>query len=122
MKKINIDDKEIIFWEDLVNDPNDLPAIFISSEQQDEQRINTIIDQGIGNALIVEIIGIDWDDDLTPWPAAAVFKGAAPYKGQAENYLRYVENKVLPAVKENYPGVNRFIMAGYTHVEYCKEA
>jgi predicted alpha/beta superfamily hydrolase len=114
MKKINIDDKEMIFIDDLISDPDDLPAIIISSEKENEERIKTILNYNIGNAMIVEITGISWDDDLTPWPAPAVFKGAAPYKGLADNYLRFIEDKVLFAVKENYPGVNRFIMAGYS--------
>ena len=36
---------------------------------------------------IVAIDGVDWNNDLTPWPAPGVFKKAKPFGGQAAAFL-----------------------------------
>ena len=36
---------------------------------------------------IVVIEDVNWNDDLTPWPAAGVFKKAKPFGGKAASFL-----------------------------------
>ena len=36
---------------------------------------------------IVVIPGVNWNDDLTPWPAEGVFKKAKPFGGNASSFL-----------------------------------
>ena len=38
------------------------------------------------------------DDELSPWPAPAVWKGQAPYKGQATAHLKWMTEKCMPEV------------------------
>ncbi len=42
----------------------------------------------------------DWDRDLSPWPAKAVFRGAKDFAGGGKERLRRIEGDVLPAVRE----------------------
>lgn len=48
---------------------------------------------------IVGITGMDWDDDLTPWPAKGVPPGCPDFKGEARAFLSLLTSSVLPAVE-----------------------
>lgn len=48
---------------------------------------------------VVVIFGMDWDDDLTPWPSAGVPAGSPPFKGLAPEFLRRIVDNVLPRVE-----------------------
>ena len=42
---------------------------------------------------------VDWNDDLTPWPAPGVFKKAKPFGGRAHEYLRRLCAETIPPVE-----------------------
>ena len=44
----------------------------------------------------VMVGGVDWNDDLTPWPALGVFKKAKPFGGQASAFLTKLCNEIVP--------------------------
>lgn len=48
---------------------------------------------------IVMIEGMDWDNDLTPWPAPGEPQGCAPFKGLAPEFLKKLQEQVLPAIE-----------------------
>ena len=41
----------------------------------------------------------DWNNDLTPWPAEPVFKKGKAFGGNAEAYLRRLEDGILPGIE-----------------------
>ena len=41
----------------------------------------------------------DWNNDLTPWPAAPVFKKGKAFGGNAESYLRRLKSEILPGIE-----------------------
>ena len=45
---------------------------------------------------IVVIDDVDWNDDLTPWPAEGVFKKAKPFGGRAAEYLNKMIHEIIP--------------------------
>ena len=45
---------------------------------------------------IVVIEDVNWNDDLTPWPAEGVFKKAKPFGGQAAAFLNKLTNEIIP--------------------------
>ena len=47
------------------------------------------------------ITGMDWDNDLTPWPAPNVPASEPPFKGHAAEFLRRLETEVIPAIEGN---------------------
>ena len=58
--------------------------------------------------------GLDWDAELTPWPAPGVFKGQA-FSGQADSWLQTLTGQVLPAILAKLPGEPRWTgLAGYS--------
>lgn len=48
---------------------------------------------------LVIISGMDWDNDLTPWPASGVMPRDAPFKGDAAKFLALLRDKVMPEVE-----------------------
>ena len=45
---------------------------------------------------IVVIEDVNWNDDLTPWPAAGVFKKAKPFGGKAAAFLNKLTHEIIP--------------------------
>ena len=37
---------------------------------------------------LLEVSGMEWNRDLSPWEAPAVFKNDAPFGGKADDYLK----------------------------------
>ena len=57
----------------------------------------------------------DWNRDLSPWPAKAVFRGAPDFGGGAEAWLRELTGAVLPGLRRDLgcPDAPCFL-AGYS--------
>lgn len=49
---------------------------------------------------IAVITGMDWDDDLTPWPAKGVPRGCPDFKGDAAHFLKTLTEEVLPEAEK----------------------
>ena len=50
---------------------------------------------------IVLIEDVNWNDDLTPWPAVGVFKKAKPFGGKAAAFLDKLTHKIIPEAERN---------------------
>lgn len=50
---------------------------------------------------IVVIEDVNWNDDLTPWPAEGVFKKAKPFGGQAAAFLNKLTNEIIPETERS---------------------
>lgn len=48
---------------------------------------------------IAVITGMDWDNDLTPWPAPGQPPGAPDFEGHAPKFLSALASDVIPAVE-----------------------
>lgn len=51
---------------------------------------------------IVVITNIDWNNDLTPWPAAGQPKGSPDFKGRAPEFLKRLTEEVIPKIASRY--------------------
>ena len=47
-------------------------------------------------ASMVVVSGMNWNDDLTPWPADPVFKREKPFGGKAVGFLKILEDDIMP--------------------------
>ena len=52
---------------------------------------------GISIAIIEEV---NWNDDLTPWPATGVFKKAKPFGGRAAWFLNKLTDEIIPKTEK----------------------
>lgn len=61
---------------------------------------------------IVVIPDVNWNDDMTPWPAEGVFRKAKPFGGQAAAFLDKLTNEIIPEAEKSLgvEGVERTIM------------
>ena len=50
---------------------------------------------------IVVIEAVNWNDDLTPWPAEGVFKKAKPFGGKAALFLNKLTNEIIPETERS---------------------
>lgn len=50
---------------------------------------------------IVQVNGVDWNDDLTPWPAPGVFKKAKPFGGGAAAFLDMFVGEIIPETERS---------------------
>ena len=51
--------------------------------------------------IIVEITGMNWERDLTPWPAPAVFAGQNDFPGNAPEYLQKLLYELIPYAEKH---------------------
>lgn len=51
---------------------------------------------------IVVITNIDWDNDLTPWPAPGEAKGCPDFDGKAHEFLKTLTQSVAPEIDRRY--------------------
>lgn len=49
---------------------------------------------------IVVIPDVNWNDDLTPWPAKGVFKKAKPFGGHAPVFLDKLTNEIISEIEK----------------------
>ena len=49
---------------------------------------------------IAIIEDVNWNDDLTPWPAAGVFKKAKPFGGKAASFLEKLTHEIIPETEK----------------------
>ena len=47
---------------------------------------------------VVSVFGMDWERDLTPWPAPKVLKRGDDFSGGARQFLTLMEEEIIPAV------------------------
>lgn len=52
------------------------------------------------NVSIAVITGMDWDNDLTPWPAKGVPRGCPDFKGEASAFIKKLKVTVVPEVEK----------------------
>ena len=55
---------------------------------------------------IVVITGMDWERVFSPWPAPGVPKGDPNFKGESPEFLKLLQEKVVPKV-ENSLGIDK---------------
>ena len=53
------------------------------------------------NISIAIIEDVNWNDDLTPWPADGVFKKAKPFGGKATSFLNKLTYEIIPEIERD---------------------
>lgn len=64
---------------------------------------------------LVAISNLDWNHDMTPWNSPPAFKNGEPCTGGADDYLRILTEKIVPAVEKEILAAPRWRgIAGYS--------
>ncbi len=54
------------------------------------------------SAVLVAIDGVEWEAELSPWPAQKAFRGGIDFTGKAEEYLQELCEIILPSVEGSF--------------------
>ena len=114
-KELNVESKivTIFYDEEKLND--NTPVVILNTFDEDGEEIwNLSKEQSVKEYILVTVSNINWNQDMSPWFMEKLYKNDEDYTGKADEYLRLLENKIVPEIK-NYVGGNReFILAGYS--------
>lgn len=80
---------------------------------------------GTKKFILVEIGGVDWNADMSPWPVEKLFAGDIPCSGKAAQWLQVLISKIIPEVESSLavvqqsaadqnPAKSKRFIAGYS--------
>ena len=77
--------------------------------------VKAMEDIGCGDCTLLDIGGLDWDHDMSPWHCPPLSRGGTPCTGGADEYLGILTGTILPEALARIPGAPAFIgIAGYS--------
>ena len=88
------------------------PAVYLNTYGEEGGQVRAEMDKlGCPDCSLVAVSGLDWDKDLSPWPAPAVRRGEEPFAGGAAEYLAWMTGALLPGTP-CWEGLAGYSMAG----------
>ena len=64
---------------------------------------------------LIAVSGMNWNRDLSPWPAAGVFRDGGDFSGGGGLFLRFLTSSILPEALSHLEYVPEFLsIAGYS--------
>ena len=93
-----------------------LPTVYIHSVAGDGHCVWEACQRiGCPDFDLVSVYDFDFDGDLTPWPAPGVRKRQPPFKGNAENHLAELMDRIMPEAEAKLPVKPLYnALAGYS--------
>lgn len=95
-----------VLWNDAA-----APALYTVSEAAEARALFASLP--VPRPTLVCISGVDWDRDLSPWPAQRVFRGGDDFSGGADAFLRILLTVLIPSAEESLSPAWRAIF-GYS--------
>lgn len=113
MTTFELDGKTVSVWPG--SQPG-APAVYLNTYGEEGGQVRAEMDKlGCPDCSLVAVSGLDWDKDLSPWPAPAVRRGEEPFAGGAAEYLAWMTGALLPAARALLPGTPCWEgLAGYS--------
>lgn len=79
-----------------------------------EEQARQVFDRLTRPAVLV-CLPVDWNCDLSPWPAEKVFRAGEDFSGGGERFLQHLMETVIPGVEARLPHpVENRCIAGYS--------
>lgn len=97
------------------NGADESPLIVLNQYQDDTDETVREIANATNNPFnLLAMHGLDWNDDLTPWPMGPIGKGDVARKGLADAYLGKLEELIEIVKRENGLSPAWIGIAGYS--------
>lgn len=102
----------ILYPDDFMDCPIIYTHLFIS----DVEDLIPLMDNT--KIILVAIDGVDWDRDLSPWPAPRAFRGGKDFVGDSDVYCKELTKQIIPSVEAfigitpKYRAIAGYSMAG----------
>ncbi len=92
------------------------PIVYLNTFAEEGSQVYQVLQKGnCPDVTLVAISGLDWNCDMSPWENPPVFKGDAPFAGGAQEYLRILEEEIVPKAETMVQGgVSWRGLAGYS--------
>ncbi|MCF0245611.1 MAG: alpha/beta hydrolase [Ileibacterium sp.] len=91
------------------------PLVWMNAHFEDPEAFILFCRQnGCPDFHLLLVDDLDWNSDLTPWPAKALFKGQPDFGGQADAYLAFAQSTLIPWAFTHVPHSSGTIAAGYS--------
>ena len=92
------------------------PLIILNSFGDEWKHIAGALDSlGVTSYSMLAVTGSEWNKDLSPWGADAVFKGDPDFTGGADDYLKRLTEEIIPeTIKEHGLRPSVTYIAGYS--------
>ena len=89
------------------------PCIYCITEVESaDQLADALVGQ---NVALVTISGVNWDAELSPWPAPKAFPGGKDFSGGADDLIHEIEQEILPMAESRLGFTPTYrIVAGYS--------
>ena len=91
------------------------PVLYLHTVEDDGSAVYEAVQARTGmDFSLVAVSRLDWNADLSPWAAPAVFAKGAPFSGGAGAYLSLLLEKIVPQAESPLPPVSWRGIAGYS--------
>lgn len=91
------------------------PVLYLHTVEDDGGAVYEAVQARTGRDFsLVAVSRLDWNADLSPWAAPAVFAKGAPFAGGAGAYLSLLLEKIVPQAESLLPPVSWRGIAGYS--------
>lgn len=84
--------------------------IYIPQPEPVTEKVSFLTDEF--PVLLASVDGMDWNGDLSPWPAPKVFRGEEDFSGGADGFADFLEQEVFPKESTFSEKPLRRMMAG----------
>ncbi len=94
----------------------DAPVIYLQTfAQEGSQVYRALKKMGCPDFNMVAVSKLDWNQDMTPWYCPPTSKHDTPCSGGADDYLKILTDKILPAAEKELLGTPAWRgLAGYS--------
>jgi predicted alpha/beta superfamily hydrolase len=75
----------------------DCPVVYIHTTDEEAEAVAKL--QVNARFILVAVDGVDWDNDLSPWPAPKAFRNGNNFAGGADAYLKELTEDIVPTVE-----------------------
>ncbi|MCR5176797.1 MAG: hypothetical protein K6C05_08075 [Anaerovibrio sp.] len=89
------------------------PLVILHTVQGEGERVyHLLTEMTQAEFSFAAIDGLDWDDEMSPWPIPPLSKKAAPCTGGADVYLEKLEGEILPDILKHLVNEPSYIALG----------
>lgn len=76
------------------------PIVYLNTFDNEGEKVLRILrEQNCSDFTLVTVSGLDWNHELSPWKAPAIFFGDKDFKGEAARFLKVLTEKIIPQVE-----------------------
>lgn len=101
MIKININKKIINIYNEEIINKKQVPILIHNSFNDDGKDLWSECENiNCTNFILVNISGINWNDEMTPWECQPLYKGDSKCGGEADKYILELTDIIIPEIEK----------------------